>query len=506
MAGKSQRRSRANRRLHWERRQRGWTLEEVASKLRHQAIRLGRAAQELDADLVGRWEQGSRSPELRHLRLLSLVYDLPIEELLGLTDRRELHGEWPPLRPAELGERIRACRARRGLTTGLLAGLVGRSVQWLERVERGEVDIRFSDLVELSGALCVRVTDLLEEPFRSPDADGIVRPRDEAGVRRRHFIQYMAAVGGAGLLDWERLAAALRDPRRVDEGLFDDLAELTRGYARRVQEVAPNHLLGLVARHLDVLRLLTADLPDGGLKRRFLVVASDTATIAGWLSSRLDNRGDARRYCGLAQDLAAEAGDGCRRAQALVIASDLAEDGIGAISLLDEAERAAGSWSSPLLRAWVLARRAEEHAILGAAAASDRDIERAEHSFASVQPPADGLLSGWDAARMAGYRGACAVSLRRAAEAARVLERAIAASPPDQVANRAKFLTNLGAAQVQRQQVEEACASLARSLEIATRWGLAARIQHIRQVRRTLNRWRDASAVKRLDEQLRLAA
>lgn len=506
MAGKSQRRSRANRRLHWERRQRGWTLEEVATKLRHHAIRLGRAPQELDAELVDRWEQGSQAPELRHLRLLSLVYDLPIEELLGLADRRELHGEWPPLRPAELGERIRACRARRGLTTGVLAGLVGRSAQWLERVERGEVDVRFSDLVELSGALCVRVTDLLEEPFRTPDPDGTVRVQDGDGLRRRHFIQYMAVLGGAGLLDWERLGAALRDPGRVDERLFHDLAELTQGYARRVQEVAPNHLVGPVGKHLDVLRQLAGDLPDGRLKRRFLAAASDTATIAGWLSSRLDNRGDARTYCGLAQDLAAEAGDGCRRAQALVIASDLAEDGVGAITLLDEAERAAGSWCSPLLRAWVLARRAEEHAIVGDAAASDRDIDRAEHYFAAVEPPADGLLSGWDAARMAGYRGACAVSLRRPAEAARVLERAVAASPSDLVANRAKFLTNLGAAQVQRQQIEEACASLAGALGIAARCGLAARIQHIRQVRRTLNRWRDASAVKQLDEQLRLAA
>jgi transcriptional regulator with XRE-family HTH domain len=505
MAGKSPRRSRASRRLHWERRQRGWTLEEVAAKLRHHAIRMGRAPHELDAELVGRWERGSRPPELRHLRLLSLVYDLPIEELLGLADRRELHGDWPPLRPAELGERIRAYRSRRGLTTGVLAGLVGRSGQWLERVERGEIDIRFSDLVELSAALCVRVTELVEEPFGSSDQDGIVPVRDE-GVRRRHFVQYMAVLGGAGLLDWERLAAALEDPRRIDERLFDDLAELTRGYSRRVQEVAPCDLLAPVGKHLDLIRRLVADVPDFGLRRRFLTVASETATVAGWLSSRLDNRGDARMYCGLAQELAAEAGDGARRAQGLVIASDLAEDGTGAIALLDEAERAAGSWSSPLLRAWVLARRAEEHAIMGDAAASDRDIDRAEHFFAAVRSPADGVLSGWDAARMAGYRGACAVSLGRPAEATRVLERAVAATAPDVVANRAKFLTNLGAAQVQRQRVEEACASLGGALAIAVKSGLAARIQHIRRVRRTLHRWRGVSAVKQLDEQLRLAA
>ena len=517
MAGKSQRRSRANRRLHWERRQRGWTLEEVAGKLRHHAVRLGRPEWELDAGLVERWEQGREDPEPRHLRLLSVVFDLPIEELLGLADRRELHRDSPQLRPAELGERIRACRAGRGMTRAVLAGLVGRSERWLIRVERGELDVRLSDLVELSAALCIRLGDLFGEPFLSPDAlagergFGVRDPgrgvpgRDDAEMRR-HFIQYMAVLGGARLLDWERLAAALRDPQRVDARLLDDLAGLARDYARRVQDVAPGNLLAPVGKHLDVVQRLLVNLPDTDLRRRFLSVASDTATLAGWLSSRLDNQGDARAYCGLARDLATEAGDGIRRAQALVIASDVTNDAGRAISMLDEAERAAGAWASPLLRTWILARRAEEHATVGSARSSDRDIGRAEHIFGASRAETDGLLSGWDAARLAGYRGACAVSLRRSVDAAQVLSAAVAGAAPNQLANRAKFLTNLAAAQVQRQQIDEACASLAGALGIAVRAGLAARTQHIRRVRRSLNRWRRIPAVRQLDEQLRMAA
>lgn len=52
-----------------------------------------------------------------------------------------------------LGERIAFYRRRRGLTQAVLAGLVGRSEDWLSKVERGEAPVtagRSSPLLALA--------------------------------------------------------------------------------------------------------------------------------------------------------------------------------------------------------------------------------------------------------------------------------------------------------------------------------------------------------------------
>jgi transcriptional regulator with XRE-family HTH domain len=45
------------------------------------------------------------------------------------------------------GERIAFYRARRGYTQSVLAGLVGRSEDWLSKIERGERLIRNVDVL-----------------------------------------------------------------------------------------------------------------------------------------------------------------------------------------------------------------------------------------------------------------------------------------------------------------------------------------------------------------------
>ncbi|WP_171164534.1 helix-turn-helix domain-containing protein [Streptomyces sp. I05A-00742] len=60
--------------------------------------------------------------------------------------------------PAELttGERIRILRERRGLSRPVLAGLVGRSSDWLKKIENGERELRsITHLVRLAQALHV---------------------------------------------------------------------------------------------------------------------------------------------------------------------------------------------------------------------------------------------------------------------------------------------------------------------------------------------------------------
>ena len=69
-----------------------------------------------------------------------------------------------------VGERVAFYRLRRGLTQRVLAGLVGRSEDWLSKIERGERDIRRLDVIaELARALRVTVSDLLGQPVLLED-------------------------------------------------------------------------------------------------------------------------------------------------------------------------------------------------------------------------------------------------------------------------------------------------------------------------------------------------
>ncbi|GAB2988598.1 helix-turn-helix domain-containing protein [Amycolatopsis acidiphila] len=71
-----------------------------------------------------------------------------------------------------IGERIAFYRRRRGLSQAVLADLVGRSEDWLSKIERGERDIRRLDvLAEVAKALRVTLGDLLGEPVLMEDAE-----------------------------------------------------------------------------------------------------------------------------------------------------------------------------------------------------------------------------------------------------------------------------------------------------------------------------------------------
>jgi transcriptional regulator with XRE-family HTH domain len=428
-----------------ERLARHWEQDDVAAGLQELAALLGEAAPGVDGNLVSKWERGVRTPGPYYTPRLCLLFQLPPEGL-GFVPGPRLSSE---------------CRTLSNALERALAQKVGF-------------------------------------------------------VRRREFVQHLLW-GGAVLASWpaldaERIVAAAAG--HVDRRLVDDLHAVADDYARRMHTEAPRDLLPQVERHLTYVRsLLRSSQPsvEGG---RLHLVAGTLAAVAGKLSFGLGNAGDAHAHYVAAEGHATEAGEGPLRAYVLGLRRQLYSDlwrgwqGTGSsrpLELLDEAHAAAGAGSSPWLRMWLLASRAEEHANLGDTRAAQRDLEDADHLLGTATSADHGFFAHWHdspVARLAAFRGNCAQMLGRTAEATTTMEDALVALDPSLVSIRSSELVDLAMAYGKEKEVERACGLLAESLNMCSEDGLVVQVQRVIGVRKHLSRWHDAPAVRDLDERL----
>lgn len=98
-----------------------------------------------------------------------------------------------------VGERIAWYRRRRGMSQEVLAGIVGRTVDWLSKVENNRIDLdRLSVIRSLADALDVTVGDLLGEPT-------LLEWNSESGTRT------VAALRDT-LLNYRQLSPFVRTP------------------------------------------------------------------------------------------------------------------------------------------------------------------------------------------------------------------------------------------------------------------------------------------------------
>jgi transcriptional regulator with XRE-family HTH domain len=68
-------------------------------------------------------------------------------------------------RDMSIGQRVAWYRHRRGLSQEVLAGMVGRTTDWLSKVENGRANLdRLSVIKALADALDVTIGDLLGDP------------------------------------------------------------------------------------------------------------------------------------------------------------------------------------------------------------------------------------------------------------------------------------------------------------------------------------------------------
>jgi hypothetical protein len=275
--------------------------------------------------------------------------------------------------------------------------------------------------------------------------------------------------------------------------------------------MSPAALWPTVYGHLTVSRQLH-QMAASGLKRQAAVVASEAAALAGMIADRRDRRLDVAMYLALAAEYADEAGDGQLRARALTatrslysvtLTDDQHANPDRALNLLDEAVTVAGPGASPLLRTWIHASRAEDHAALGHDADSKRDLDYGHRVLAEAPGGDGGFFDHWDNTRLAGYVGNCAVLLGAADDAIPTLELAAERTSQSLLGPHAAVLTDLATAYAQRNEVDRACHILAEVLQLCERPGQPERANRVVRARyRWLAGKSDAAAVRKLDEQL----
>jgi transcriptional regulator with XRE-family HTH domain len=151
-----------------------------------------------------------------------------------------------------IGERIAWYRRRRGLSQAALAGLVGRTEDWVSKVENNRIDLdRLSVIRSLASALDVSLGDLLAEP-------SLMEWTPNSGRTTVPALR-------SALMDYRQLAPALSPP--VD-GEPEPLAELFR-QVEGVWDGYQSSKFGYVTHALPLLLrdLYRATNAYGGLER-----------------------------------------------------------------------------------------------------------------------------------------------------------------------------------------------------------------------------------------------
>ncbi len=302
--------------------------------------------------------------------------------------------------------------------------------------------------------------------------------------------------------------------RPVDPAVVESLRELTLAWAREYATSRPPQLLELVRAHVDRTAAgLDRPLPPS-VRTHLAAVASETASLAGWILHSAGRPGEAQAHFVLAATVARDVGDRTRHALALGslagLFSTLTRGTAGgsppALRLLHRAGDLVGPDAPPVARSWLAARLAEEHAALGdapgfgAAAARARaaaqDPVRAESGVYST----DGVLSMWGPGRpglaLSEQLGAGLLGDQRAMGGLDALLGTVAA-PVD----RTLVLGDAATVALAHRQHDRAADRAADLFDLAVDHGLFGRLDRVRGLRARLPD--RAPGVVALDERLR---
>jgi hypothetical protein len=149
---------------------------------------------------------------------------------------------------------------------------------------------------------------------------------------------------------------------------------------------------------------------------------------------------------------------------------------------------------------------AEAHAHLDDAEGCLRALDRAHEAMDRTAPDDENpqCIDFFDRTRLAGYEGACLVTIGHSSRALEVLRQAAADTSPLLKRYQAEIASDTAWCLVQEREITEACEFLAAAADSAAEIGYSEGLKRVREVRRRLSPWNDEKSVRRLDDRLRL--
>jgi hypothetical protein len=206
-------------------------------------------------------------------------------------------------------------------------------------------------------------------------------------MQRRAFLQNIGVTAGFAVTSvavqpWERLAAALRQPSRLDREIVAELEHVTVTLEGLESQVSPKALLGPVVGHLDTVASLLKGSPRPSLRQQLGSIAGETAGLAGWLTWDLEDRKAAGAYFHTGIQAAQEADD--RALGAYLVGSSCVQPAYrerphARLRRLDGTTHGfTRADATPSTQAWLVTLEAEAHALAGDEPATLRAMDEAD--------------------------------------------------------------------------------------------------------------------------------
>lgn len=389
-----------NRRLTWERLQRGWSREELVTQVTASMRAHGDGESGLTAHTVRRWESGQRWPEPRFRKHLVLLFGLPASEL-GLLTAEELENQ--PCGAAMVDS------AARDNALGAMVSAELRRLLMSDGAGFGRQQfLRAALAAGLSPFLASVTVDRADAAWHSPRST-----RDPRAVEA-----YESVTASQRSLYWRTPA--------------DTMWDATRGHLRLGLT-----LLGQATIHRD-----------GGADPLARAVA-ETALLAARIAFfDLGSPAVATRCFEQAESAVEHAGD--HRLAAAIAAHrafvpGFAGDAVAAQRHLDVARAHARFGAGPNLRAWIHCVTAEVHARTGQGSTARDRIRQAQHALGTNGTDPD-WLDFFTPARLAAFAGNAELLAGQHEAAARWLDQSLADLDPQADKQRAVVLLDLAAA------------------------------------------------------------
>jgi hypothetical protein len=290
-------------------------------------------------------------------------------------------------------------------------------------------------------------------------------------VKRREMLSLVATLGSSTAIAqddvWERLSDALIRPRAMDESIVRALEYKVAGF-HRLEELIPAQSLfrGLVTHLKEVSTLLNGTVadPEDDLRRRLIVIAGESAVLAGWVASDMGETVTARNFYNTAEKAAKEIDDldiaACALAYRSYIPSTKGAHG-RARALLTDALEALENSSSPGTLSWIAARHAEESAALGDKSQAITSWAKANEAFNIADPDEDRVWTRFlDQDRFDSYHIATYARLPGKVDEAQTIAERVLSRLSKQGSDRKKaaiILEEIAVARLSQGSVIEAC-------------------------------------------------